>query len=148
MALLRRCLLAISPFLSLIIGTMPAFAEVCDKGVGEYWRLADGPAWLLNPAATSFNPIGFPITLSLLAIGLVCVAYFRLWWLAFPISAWCILVSLLLVANAVEPGPFYEDSLREGCLSPLTNAADIAIWVAFAATYFLFGYRASRIRTT
>jgi hypothetical protein len=112
----------------------PAHAEVCDKVVGESWRSADGPVWLLNP-------VGWP--LALLVSGLLLVSIFKLKWLGYVAAA--LLLLYVLVFFCVDWFPdhqVYRYAIKEGCRSYHTDLMDAALMFCFALAYAWLGYRA------
>ncbi|HKA74997.1 MAG TPA: hypothetical protein VKE26_24545 [Xanthobacteraceae bacterium] len=115
-----------------------ANAEVCDKVVGENWRTADGPVWLLNPS-------GFPLGLVMLIGCLVLVLAARLWWLGLAVSALLASGSLLYVLVDLLPDQdIYRAARYEGCRSYQTDLLDLGLRLFLAVVFAWLGYRARR----
>jgi len=124
--------------LALLLVPTLAGAEVCDKAVGESWRPADGPVWLLNP-------VGLPIAVTILVSGLVLVAVARLRWFGYLGSAFLVLNAAVLVfADLVPEHDIYLAQIREGCRSYRTDLMDVGLMTIFAVAYGWLGHRAKR----
>jgi hypothetical protein len=115
-----------------------ASAEVCDKVVGESWRTADGPVWLLNPS-------GFPFGLLFLAVVFVLVVAVKLWWLAYAVSALLVLGDVLYVlVDLIPDHDIYRAAIYEGCRSYRADLMDVGLRLLLAVTFIWLGYRAGR----
>jgi hypothetical protein len=116
----------------------PAHAEVCDKAVGESWRPADRPVWLLNPA-------GWPIAFAVLIGGMIVVDFLKLRWVGYLVSGLLVIYVVVLVfADLIPQHYIYQQEVREGCRSFKADLADAALMLFFAGSYAWLGYRAKR----
>ncbi|WP_129160394.1 hypothetical protein [Bosea sp. Tri-44] len=100
----------------------PAFAEVCDKIVGEGWTPDQGPAGLSLQAKLFWFA------------GLAAIAILaKRSWLS---GILCVLAMLSLVLLWFEtPGePIWQAAMREGCVRP-TTLADVILHSVAAATF-------------
>jgi hypothetical protein len=94
--------------------------------------------WLLNP-------VGFPFALTTLIGGLVLVAGARLPWLGYFGAVFLAFAVGVAVFNDLIPEhDIHLAQIREGCRSHPTDLLNGALITAFALTYLLLGYRASR----
>jgi hypothetical protein len=114
----------------------PAYAEVCDKAVGDNWLPSHGPVWLLNP-------VGFPFGLTIFLAGLLAVAFFRLRWVGYLAGTLLLLLAAISVSvDLIPQHDSYLATLREGCASLLTDWMNVGLVGAFAVAYVWLGHRA------
>jgi hypothetical protein len=124
----KRSPIPFSAGLTLLVGlwlcaqAAPAFAEVCDKFVGEGWTTDQGPAGL-----------SFQTKLLLFAGLLVLAILAKRSWLS---GTLCILATLSLGALWFETPeePIWQAAIREGCVRP-TTWADIVLQSVAAASF-------------
>ncbi len=132
---LRAC---VATFLSALAFISPASAEVCDKAVGNSWRVVNGPVWLLNPP-------GFPFGAMMLVSALLVVFVTRKAMLAYIAAGLALLSGMVILAADVIPQhDVYLSELREGCRSVRTDLADVAILAAFVLVCASLGLRFRR----
>jgi hypothetical protein len=122
-------------FLLMLAAQTPAVAEVCDKAVGDSWRLEDGPVWFLNPT-------GFPTGLTILIGFLLVVTIAKRRWLAYLMSSVVIIAAAIAIfADLLPQHAIYLAQLREGCRSLPTDLLDVGILILFALLYVWMGHR-------
>ncbi len=129
-------LIALAALLLLAV-SRPAFAEICDKAVGEDWRRAHGPVWLLNP-------VGFPFGMTILLVALVLVARAKRSWPGYVAAALAVAsAASLALVDVIPDHDIYRMQVREGCRSFRTDVMQIALLVSFALAFGWLGFRSA-----
>ena len=122
---------------SLLTLPSPAFADVCDKAVGESWMPEDGPVWILNPA-------GFPSGIVFFTLMVLLVLATKSRVVGILAAALAISYAAIHILDVVENHPVYRAMIREGCRSIPTDLIQIAIFTTFAALVSWLGVRLSK----
>ncbi|WP_438276779.1 hypothetical protein [Nitrobacter sp.] len=134
----RQLRVGLATLVSALAVTSPASAEVCDKAIGDSWRAANGPVWLLNPQGFSFCAI-------ILISALLVIFVTRKPILAYVASGLALLYgAVILASDVVLQHDLYLSELREGCRSVRTDLADVAILAAFVIVCASLGLRFRR----
>jgi hypothetical protein len=115
-----------------------ALAEICDKGAGgDAWMPEHGPVWLLNP-------VGWPIGILALTIGLLLAARGAKW-IGYGVAAFLVSqITLRVFVDLLPQHDVYRMQVEEGCVSVITDWADIGLVTIFAIAYGWLGFRRHR----
>ena len=139
-----RIVTALGLSAAMVLGDTPqAFAEVCDKVVGEWWTPAHGPVASARHVASAWVLIilfaallfGISRAKSLLATALYIVG--------------AITLVLLDMGGYAESKNVIRSAIAEGCLSDNRSIITESVsWLALALTLVLFGIKAALWRNT
>lgn len=117
----------------------PAYAEVCDKAAGEWWRTEHGPVWLLN--------IAHPPLVTWFIIGgtLLFVSTIKSSWPGYLLAVVPALFALLGLSDVLAPDEHVIPATwHEGCRSIPTDLFDAGFYFFFALLLAFTAWRKSR----
>jgi hypothetical protein len=119
--------------LVLFLDTSAAFAEVCDKIVGENWNLGDGPVSLVTPISNLLWPS------IVISICLFSIFVWRLKKTAFTFSCILFLVGVAGFLDQPYIDDFYASAYSEGCLSLLADRISSITLIFVSIIFFVSG---------
>jgi hypothetical protein len=143
-----------------LVTLSPAFAEVCDKVIGEHWRPGDGPAgtyvlplfWTLIPPGMWIVFLGI---LGFFATGVLGGGSFRLVaaklnWLGYLCVALFAIAAVIELYDVTHPDSIIVGAIKEGCMS--LHFESVRVWVGIgtptlvSVLFALTAYGAKRLQ--
>jgi hypothetical protein len=132
-----------------LVTLSPAFAEVCDKVVGEHWRPSDGPAWTIGPTLlwSLVSPIVGIFLLVVPAVFILGIfgggrflnAATKIKWLGYLGAIFFAVVGFLDLYDSMLPitDDILLAAIKEGCLALRTEpyALGLGATVSLALLY-------------
>jgi hypothetical protein len=139
-----------------------AFAEVCDKIVGEQWRRGDGPAWTVTFPGT-FDPTRLSLTAWLVAFGIpLGIALASSWtrtslpaaivlkWIGYVVAGLAALFALFIVQGMIflqDIDAIHALAAKEGCIVFHHDWRNVLInTVVIMLVILVYGWMALRLK--
>ena len=154
--------LAVAALASTLVMLSPAFAEVCDKVVGEHWRPGDGPAWTIGPtllwslvpplAGIFLLVVPAVLILGIFGHGRFLNAAAKIKWLGYFGAGFFAIVGFLDLSASILPitDDILLAAVDEGCLALRTEpyALGLGATVLLALLYGGAAYSSTRLQRT